>query len=88
MRLRAPLQGAAIPALPTQGIARDVTDLLVLQEFSRQVGRIIPVCSVCHRIRVSAGQQTEWLPLAEYVERKTGVMFSHTFCPEHTPATH
>jgi HTH-type transcriptional regulator, bacterioopsin transcriptional activator and related proteins len=71
--------------LGTQGVARDVTELVLLQEFSRHAELILPVCSVCHRIRTGVGEQSEWLPLAEYVERKTGVLYSHTYCPEHVP---
>ncbi len=71
--------------LGTQGVARDVTELVLLQEFSRQAELILPVCSVCHKIRTGVGEQSEWLPLADYVERKTGVLYSHTYCPEHVP---
>ena len=71
--------------LGTQGVARDVTELVLLQEFSRHAELILPVCSVCHKIRTGVGDRTEWLPLAEYVERQTGVMYSHTYCPEHVP---
>ena len=64
--------------LGTQGVARDVTELVLLQEFSRQAELILPVCSVCHKIRAGVGDQAEWLPLAEYVERKAGrAVFSH-----------
>jgi PAS domain S-box-containing protein len=71
--------------LGTQGVARDVTELVLLQEFSRHAELILPVCSVCHKIRTGVGDRTEWLPLSEYVERQTGVMYSHTYCPEHVP---
>ena len=69
----------------TQGIARDVTELVMLREMARQVGHILPICSVCRRIRVTTPSTEEWLPLAEYVSRKTGILFSHTFCPDHMP---
>lgn len=73
--------------LGTQGVARDVTETVLLQEFSRQAELILPVCSVCHRIRVSEGERAEWVPLAEYLERKAGVLYSHTFCPDHLPSS-
>ncbi len=82
-------QGAAQPPdeerLGTQGVARDVTELVLLQEFSRQTELILPVCSVCHKIRVDAGNRVQWISLADYVEQKTGVLYSHTYCPEHVP---
>ena len=76
---------AAEEHLGTQGVARDVTELVLLQEFCRHAELILPVCSVCRRIRVSTGGRDEWVSLADYVERKTGVMYSHTFCPDHEP---
>ncbi len=69
----------------TQGIARDVTELVMLRDLARQVGHILPMCSVCRRIRVGEGATEEWLPLSEYVARRTGMLFSHTFCPDHLP---
>ncbi len=72
--------------LGTQGVARDVTDLIMLQEFSRQAELILPVCSVCHRIRVGSGAAAEWIRLADYLERQTSVVYSHTFCPDHMPS--
>jgi len=82
--------GAGMPpadeSLGTQGIARDVTEILHLQEFSRQVGLILPICSVCHKIRAKEGAGEEWIPISQYVARKTGILFSHTFCPDHVPA--
>jgi len=74
-------------SLGTQGLARDVTELVLLEEFSRNVEVILPVCSVCHRIRVTEGAGEEWVALSDYVARKTGVMFSHTYCPDHLPKT-
>jgi PAS domain S-box-containing protein len=71
--------------LGTQGIARDVTELLVLQEFARNAGLILPVCSVCGKIRVGGGESLEWIALGDYVTRRTGTLFSHTFCPDHLP---
>ncbi|HVO37750.1 MAG TPA: PAS domain-containing protein [Spirochaetia bacterium] len=70
----------------TQGVARDVTELVMLRDFSRQVGLILPLCSVCRRIRVTQGTKEEWLPLHDYVARRTGILFSHTYCPDHAPA--
>lgn len=69
----------------TQGIARDVTEVVMLRDFSRQVGLILPLCSVCRKIRVTSGTKEEWLPLADYVSRRTGILFSHTYCPDHIP---
>jgi len=85
-----PLRGGADASageerLGTQGIARDVTELLVLQEFARHAGLILPVCSVCRKIRVGDGANFEWVPLSDYVTRETGTLFSHTFCPDHVP---
>jgi PAS domain S-box-containing protein len=74
--------------LGTQGVARDVTELIMLQEFSKQAELILPVCSVCRKIRLSVSGRDEWITLADYVERQTGVMYSHTWCPDHEPDMH
>jgi PAS domain S-box-containing protein len=71
--------------LGTQGVAHDVTELALLQDFSRQVGLILPVCSVCRKIRVTTGATEEWVNMSDYISRKTGILFSHTFCPDHVP---
>jgi PAS domain S-box-containing protein len=69
----------------TQGIARDVTELVLLRDLAREVSHILPMCSVCRRIRVTEGTREEWLPMPEYIARRTGMLFSHTFCPDHMP---
>ncbi len=77
--------GDASFPLGTQGIARDITELVLLREFSRQVSSILPICSVCRRIRVSDRGGEEWIPLDAYISSKTTTQFSHTYCPEHMP---
>jgi len=81
-------QGGPVPegAQGTQGIARDVTELVLLRDLARQVQHILPICSVCRRIRVTEGEHEEWMPLGDYVTRRTGMLFSHTFCPDHRPS--
>jgi PAS domain S-box-containing protein len=90
MGLRAPSRGRrpgqAEEGAGTQGVAHDVTELALLQEFSRQVGLILPICSVCRKIRVTTGTTETWIGMSDYVSRKTGILFSHTFCPDHMPA--
>ncbi|HTP59490.1 MAG TPA: PAS domain-containing protein, partial [Spirochaetia bacterium] len=80
-------QGGPVPegTQGTQGIARDVTELVLLRDLARQVQHILPICSVCRRIRVTEGEHEEWMPLGDYVTRRTGMLFSHTFCPDHRP---
>ena len=72
-------------AVGTQGIARDITETVLLRGFARSVESILPLCSVCHRIRVQTAAGDEWLPLDEYVTSRATVAFSHTLCPDHTP---
>jgi hypothetical protein len=72
-------------ALGTQGIARDITELVLLRDFTREVQCILPICSVCRRIRVKAAGGESWVPLDEYVSLKSTILFSHTFCPDHLP---
>jgi PAS domain S-box-containing protein len=72
-------------ALGTQGIARDITELVLCREFSRQVSRILPICSICRRIRVPGENGEDWISLEEYISGKTNTEFSHTYCPDHMP---
>lgn len=71
--------------LGTQGIARDITELVLFREFSRQVSTILPICSICRRIRVATPDGDEWLSLDAYIASKTTTRFSHTYCPDHLP---
>jgi len=86
------LQPVSIPGkenavcLGTQGIARDITELVMFREFSRQVSSILPICSVCHKIRVEVKGEEEWVRLDSYITGKTGAHFSHTYCPDHVPS--
>ena len=77
--------GLAAEGLGTQGVARDITDLVMLQEFAGQVDLILPICAICRKIRVESGREEQWLPLSEYLGIKTGILFSHTYCPDHMP---
>lgn len=72
--------------LGTQGIARDVTELVLLRDFAREVQCILPICSVCRRIRVKSAEGEGWIPLEEYVSLKSTILFSHTYCPDHVPS--
>ena len=79
--------GAAVQTpIGTQGIARDITELVLLRAFAREVQGILPICSVCRRIRVASAGKEEWLPLDEYVSSKSAILFSHTYCPDHLPS--
>ncbi|MEW6218244.1 MAG: response regulator [Thermodesulfobacteriota bacterium] len=58
------------------------------QELRRKLKlyeNILPICAVCKMIRDDSGKgpgQGEWLPVDVYITRKTGVLMSHTYCPE------
>ncbi len=46
---------------------------------------ILPVCSVCKKIRDDAGREPgtgEWLELERYLLRRTGIRVSHSYCPD------
>ncbi|MCD6121202.1 MAG: PAS domain-containing protein [Spirochaetales bacterium] len=66
----------------TQGIARDITELKVLKKFVKNVETILPICSICHKIRTTVEGQEVWMPIEQYINRKGGIKFSHTICPE------
>ncbi|GEM_PF-3447436 len=66
----------------TEGIARDITELKVLKNFIRNVQGIIPICSVCYKVRVEEEGKEKWFPIERYIGIKGGAKFSHTICPE------
>lgn len=46
---------------------------------------ILPVCSVCRKIRDDEGREPgsgEWLSMEMYLARKAGLRSSHTYCPQ------
>lgn len=46
---------------------------------------ILPICSVCKKIRNDTGQEPgkgKWMTLERYINRKTGIKMSHSYCPE------
>ncbi|MFP4521350.1 MAG: GAF domain-containing protein [Fibrobacterota bacterium] len=45
----------------------------------RILRRVLPICSVCKKIRTGLGN---WASVENYFNESTGTEFSHTFCPE------
>lgn len=45
---------------------------------------ILPVCSVCRKIRDDANGpgSGDWMSVEQYFARKTGIMMSHGYCPD------
>ena len=51
---------------------------------------ILPICAVCKKIRDDTGKEPgkgEWMTVEGYINRKTGVHFSHGYCKECGKAT-
>jgi len=69
----------------TQGVAQDITELKSLRDFTAKVELILPICSVCRRIRVKEGDHDTWVPLETLISSKSPTRFSHTFCPDCVP---
>jgi PAS domain S-box-containing protein len=82
---RAPGEPALEKTVGTQGIARDITETVLLRTFAKEVQAILPICGVCRRIRVTTAEGEEWLPLDRYVRGRSGILFTDTWCPDHTP---
>ncbi|MDZ7641678.1 MAG: response regulator [Desulfurivibrio sp.] len=46
---------------------------------------ILPVCSICRKIRDDEGREPgsgPWLSMERYLARKAGIRSSHSYCPE------
>jgi PAS domain S-box-containing protein len=75
------------------GVARDITDLKLLQqeisekvvqleaalEKVRQLEGIIPICSYCKKIR---DDEKSWHQMENYISSHSEAKFSHGICPE------
>jgi DNA-binding NtrC family response regulator len=56
-----------------------------LRRKIRLYEKIVPVCSVCRKIRDDQGREPgtgEWLPLEAYLSRAAGILCSHSYCPD------
>lgn len=64
-----------------------ISNLLEKQDLRRKIKiyeKILPVCSVCKNIRDDTGKvhgSGDWMSLEKYVCKKSGMEFSHTYCP-------
>ena len=65
-----------------------VSSLLEKQELKKKIKlyeKILPVCCICKKIRDDSGKEPgkgEWMSTDKYIYQKTGVLPSHTYCPE------
>ena len=60
-------------------------DKVELQKKVKFYESILPICSVCKKIRDDAGKGSgdgDWKPLEEYLARNVGLDLSHGICPE------
>ncbi len=60
-------------------------DKVELQKKVKFYESILPICSVCKKIRDDAGKgigNGDWKPLEEYLARNVGLDLSHGICPE------
>ncbi len=59
-----------------------------LQEAMAHIKKLeglLPICSSCKGIRVEGGNakdQKAWIPVEEYIQKRTDAEFSHGLCPE------
>lgn len=64
-----------------------ISRCLEKQELQRRIKiyeEILPICSVCRKIRDDCGKEHgsgDWLSMEEYFSRRTGVKPSHSYCP-------
>lgn len=61
-----------------------VTEDLTQRKRLNLYESILPVCSVCGKVRDDTGKehgQGDWSSLEQYVQERSGTSLSHTFCP-------
>jgi phosphoserine phosphatase RsbU/P len=53
--------------------------VLNLQSELRQLGGLLPICSVCKKVR---DDQNYWHQVESYISRHTDAQFTHSYCPD------
>lgn len=48
----------------------------------RLLEEILPICSVCKRIRDEKSEPVRWVNVADYITSKTDTRFTHGYCPD------
>ena len=51
--------------------------VLELRTHVEQIGKLLPICMTCKKIRDS---EDNWQPIEEYIGSRTGAEFSHGYC--------
>lgn len=71
---------SAVPAEARIEVTRDPREqrLNELEHEVRTLEGLLPICSVCKRIR---NDRNEWEQMEVYVSRRSGADFSHGYCP-------
>ncbi len=62
-------------------LALSIPIILLSRRFIKRIKYLegfLAVCSFCKKIRID----NEWIPIEEYMKKHSGVVFSHSFCPE------
>lgn len=58
---------------------------LLLREIERTLHSVVPICACCKNVRREGGSSTnpdDWQRIENYISERSGVDFSHGFCPE------
>lgn len=53
--------------------------VLNLQSELRQLGGLLPICSLCKKVR---DDQNYWHQVESYISRHTDAQFTHSYCPD------
>lgn len=86
--LRAGAEDYLLKPCAVEELVVRVTGCLEKAELRKKVKLyedILPICSVCKKIRDDAGVEPgrgKWLRVETYIERKAGVSFTHSYCDE------
>lgn len=53
-----------------------------LAQRTRLLEKILPICSVCKRIRDEKTEPARWVDVADYITMETETKFTHSYCPD------
>ncbi|MFA7346120.1 MAG: response regulator [Desulfurivibrionaceae bacterium] len=71
-----------------EDLALRLGNCLEKQELKKRLKvyeNILPICSVCRKIRNDKGREPgrgDWQTIEEYLQREAGVLPSHAYCPD------
>ncbi len=72
-------------ACKEKALKKKIEELAKANSLIKHLEGILPICSYCKKIRLKGadpGEGKSWVPVEEYITKRTEAQFSHSICPE------